>query len=157
LFVQTRIGQYGKPFKVYKFRSMRYDAEEHLPTLSDFNEASGPLFKIRDDPRRTGRWLRKLSLDEFPQLINIFRGEMSWVGPRPALPSEVEKYEPWQRQRLDAPQGLTGLPQVSGRSDLSFDEACLLDIYYIENWSLSLDLTIMMRTIPQVLSGKGAY
>ena len=104
-----------------------------------------------------GLWLRKLSLDEFPQLINIFRGEMSWVGPRPALPSEVEKYEPWQRQRLDAPQGLTGLPQVSGRSDLSFDEACLLDIYYIENWSLSLDLTIMMRTIPQVLSGKGAY
>ncbi len=159
LFIQTRIGQHGKPFKGYKFRSMQHDAEEHLPTLTDFNEASGPLFKIKDDPRRTrvGRWLRKLSLDEFPQLINIFRGEMSWVGPRPALPSEVEKYEPWQRQRLDAPQGLTGLPQVSGRSDLSFDEACLLDIYYIENWSLSLDLTIMMRTIPQVLSGKGAY
>lgn len=159
LFSQTRIGQNGKPFKVFKFRSMYQNAEEHLDHLNGMNEATGPLFKIKDDPRRTrvGRWIRKLSLDEFAQLINVLRGEMSWVGPRPGLPSEVEKYEPWQRQRLDVPQGITGLPQVSGRSDLSFDEACLLDIYYIENWSLSLDLTILLRTIPQVLSGKGAY
>ena len=159
LFSQTRIGQTGKPFKVYKFRSMYQDAEEHLPVLNGMNEATGPLFKIKDDPRRTrvGRLIRKLSLDEFAQLINVLKGEMSWVGPRPGLPSEVEKYEPWHRQRLDVSQGITGLPQVSGRSDLSFDEACLLDIYYIENWSLSLDLTILLRTIPQVLSGKGAY
>lgn len=159
LFSQTRIGQTGKPFKVYKFRSMYQNAEEHLPVLNGMNEATGPLFKIKDDPRRTrvGRLIRKLSLDEFAQLINVLKGEMSWVGPRPGLPSEVEKYEPWHRQRLDVPQGITGLPQVSGRSDLSFDEACLLDIYYIENWSLSLDLTILLRTIPQVLSGKGAY
>jgi exopolysaccharide biosynthesis polyprenyl glycosylphosphotransferase len=159
LFSQIRVGQYGKQFKVYKFRSMQHDAEQHLPNLSDYNEASGPRFKIKDDPRRTrvGIWLRKFSIDEFAQLINILKGEMSWVGPRPALPSEVEQYESWQKQRLDAPQGLTGLPQVSGRSDLSFDEVCLLDIYYIENWSLSLDVTIMLRTIPQVLSGKGAY
>jgi exopolysaccharide biosynthesis polyprenyl glycosylphosphotransferase len=159
LFSQIRVGQYGRRFIVYKFRSMRHDAEEHLPTLSDYNEATGARFKIKDDPRRTrvGKWLRKFSIDEFPQLINVLKGEMSWVGPRPALPAEVEQYEMWQRQRLDAPQGLTGLPQVSGRSDLSFDEACLLDIYYIENWSLALDVTIMLRTVPQVLSGKGAY
>jgi exopolysaccharide biosynthesis polyprenyl glycosylphosphotransferase len=159
LFSQTRVGQHSKLFKVYKFRSMYANAEDHLPNLNDLNEASGPLFKIKDDPRitRVGRLLRKLSLDEFGQLINVLKGEMSWVGPRPGLPSEVEKYEPWQRQRLEAPQGITGLPQISGRSDLSFDEVCLLDIYYIENWSLSLDLTILLRTIPQVLSGKGAY
>jgi len=159
LFRQTRVGQSGKPFTVYKFRTMRDNAEEHLASLANQNEATGPLFKIKDDPRltRLGRLFRRTSIDEFPQLINILRGEMSLVGPRPALPGEVEKYELWQRQRLEAPQGLTGLPQVSGRSDLTFDEACLLDIYYIENWSLSLDLTILLRTIPQVLSGKGAY
>lgn len=159
LFSQIRIGQDGRPFKVYKFRSMTADAEDNLPHLNGLNEASGPLFKIKDDPRRTrvGRWLRKTSLDEFPQLINVLRGEMSWVGPRPALPGEVEKYEVWQRQRLEVPQGMTGLPQISGRSDLTFDEVCLLDIYYIENWSLSLDITILLRTIPQVLFGRGAY
>jgi exopolysaccharide biosynthesis polyprenyl glycosylphosphotransferase len=159
LFTQTRVGQHGKRFQVFKFRSMEHGAEEQVPALSEKNEATGPLFKIKDDPRRTrtGRLIRRTSLDEFPQLINVLRGEMSWVGPRPGLPLEVEKYEPWQRQRLDVPQGITGLPQVSGRSDLTFDEQCLLDIYYIENWSLSLDLTILLRTIPQVLSGKGAY
>jgi exopolysaccharide biosynthesis polyprenyl glycosylphosphotransferase len=159
LFRQTRIGQGGKPFTVYKFRTMRDGAEEHLASLADQNQATGPLFKIKDDPRltRLGRLFRRTSIDEVPQLFNILRGEMSLVGPRPALPGEVEKYESWQRQRLEAPQGLTGLPQVSGRSDLTFDETCLLDIYYIENWSLSLDLTIMLRTIPQVIFGKGAY
>jgi exopolysaccharide biosynthesis polyprenyl glycosylphosphotransferase len=159
LFTQTRVGQNGRLFKVYKFRSMYHDAEDKLPAVSEMNQASGPLFKIKDDPRRTrvGRFLRRTSLDEWPQLINVLKGEMSWVGPRPALPSEVEKYAGWQLQRLDVPQGITGLPQVSGRSDLSFEEACLLDIYYIENWSLSLDVTILLRTVPRVLSGQGAY
>ncbi|MEK7278330.1 MAG: sugar transferase [Chloroflexota bacterium] len=158
-FRQMRAGQHGRLFSVIKFRSMQKGAEEQLPALAELNEASGPLFKIKDDPRRTrvGRLLRRMSVDELPQLINVLRGEMSIVGPRPALPIEVEKYETWQRQRLEAPQGITGLPQVSGRSDLTFDEICLLDIYYIENWSPTLDVTIMLRTIPQVLFGSGAY
>ncbi|MBM4422914.1 MAG: sugar transferase [Chloroflexi bacterium] len=158
-FRQRRIGQHRKPFEVIKFRSMKQGAEEALAEVSDMNEASGPLFKIKNDPRRTrvGRFIRRTSIDELPQFINVLRGEMSLVGPRPALPSEVEKYEAWQRERLSAPQGITGLPQISGRSDLTFDEMCLLDIYYIENWSLSLDLTIILRTIPHVLFGNGAY
>lgn len=158
-FRQTRVGQDGRRFEVLKFRSMKQGAEEEQAALSEMNEATGPLFKIKGDPRRTrvGRFIRRTSIDELPQFINVLRGEMSIVGPRPALPHEVEKYEPWQRQRLDVPQGITGLPQVSGRSDLTFDEMCLLDIYYIENWSLSLDLTIMLRTIPQLLFGNGAY
>nr|MBI2903784.1 sugar transferase [Chloroflexota bacterium] len=158
-FRQTRVGQRGKLFEVIKFRSMLQGAEEQQPALADLNQASGPLFKIKDDPRRTrvGRVIRRLSIDELPQLFNVLRGDMSIVGPRPGLPVEVEKYEPWQAQRLDMPQGITGLPQVSGRSDLTFDEICLLDVYYIENWSPALDLTIMLRTIPQVLFGSGAY
>ncbi|MEK7787092.1 MAG: sugar transferase, partial [Chloroflexota bacterium] len=158
-FRQKRVGQHGKPFEVFKFRSMTQNAEEEMAALAERNEATGPLFKIKDDPRRTrlGRFLRRTSIDELPQLFNVLRGEMSIVGPRPALPEEVEKYEPWQRQRLEVPQGITGLPQVSGRSDLTFDEMCLLDVYYIENWSLALDVTIMLRTIPQVLFGNGAY
>ncbi len=158
-FKQTRIGQGGRPFQVIKFRSMKQDAEEELARLARRNEASGPLFKIKDDPRRTrvGRFIRRTSIDELPQFFNVLRGEMSIVGPRPALPEEVEKYEAWQCQRLEVPQGITGLPQISGRSDLTFDEICLLDIYYIENWSLALDITIMLRTIPQVLTGSGAY
>jgi lipopolysaccharide/colanic/teichoic acid biosynthesis glycosyltransferase len=101
--------------------------------------------------------LRRTSLDELPQIINVVRGEMSLVGPRPNIPAEVEQYRPWQRQRLEVPPGLTGLWQVSGRSDLSFDEMCLLDIYYIENWSLKLDMMILARTVPRVLGGAGAY
>jgi len=158
-FKQRRIGQHGRPFEVIKFRSMKQGAEEEQAGLAERNEATGPLFKIRDDPRltRLGHFLRRTSIDELPQLFNVLRGEMSIVGPRPARPEEVEKYEAWQCQRLEVPQGITGLPQVSGRSDLNFDESCLLDIYYIENWSLALDLTIMLRTIPQVLFGNGAY
>jgi len=158
-FSQTRIGQHGKPFKIVKFRSMKVGAEEEREALKDQNEASGPLFKIKDDPRRTriGKWIRRTSMDELPQLLNVLRGEMSVIGPRPALPEEVEKYEAWQKQRLEVLPGISGLPQISGRSDLTFDEMCLLDIYYIENWSLSLDLTIMARTIPHVLLGRGAY
>ncbi|MBI3760445.1 MAG: sugar transferase [Chloroflexi bacterium] len=159
LFRQKRIGMGGKPFSITKFRSMKAGAEEAQAALAAHNEATAPLFKIRDDPRltRLGGFLRKSSLDELPQLINVLRGEMSLVGPRPNLPSEVEQYQPWQVQRLEVPPGITGLWQVSGRSDLSFDEMCLLDIYYIENWSLKLDLMILLRTVPRVLWGNGAY
>jgi exopolysaccharide biosynthesis polyprenyl glycosylphosphotransferase len=159
LFKQKRVGQGGGLFCIYKFRSMRVGAEEQQAYLRSQNQASGPLFKMRDDPRltRVGRFLRRLSLDELPQLWNVLRGEMSVVGPRPGLPQEVAQYQPWHRQRLEVPPGITGLWQVSGRSDLTFDEMCLLDIYYIENWSLGLDLIIMLRTVPRVLFGSGAY
>ncbi len=159
VFTQRRVGEGGRPFDILKFRSMLQGAEEQQAQLQDLNQASGPLFKIKSDPRltRMGRLLRRLSLDELPQFINVLRGEMSVVGPRPGLPSEVAQYEAWQRQRLEVPPGITGLWQVSGRSDLSFDEMCLLDVYYIENWSLGLDLTIMLRTIPRVLFAEGAY
>jgi exopolysaccharide biosynthesis polyprenyl glycosylphosphotransferase len=159
IFKQTRIGQRGRPFTFYKFRSMRQGAEEEQAQLLDRNEASGPLFKIKDDPRltRVGRFIRRSSLDELPQFFNVLRGEMSLVGPRPGPPHEVAQYLPWHRQRLHIPPGITGLWQVSGRSDLTFDEMCLLDIYYIENWSLGLDFTILLRTIPRVILGDGAY
>ncbi len=159
LFRQQRIGMNGQPFDIYKFRSMRRGAEEEQAALAGQNEASGPLFKMRRDPRQTrvGAFLRRSSLDELPQIINVLRGEMSLVGPRPNIPAEVEQYGAWHRQRLQVPPGLTGLWQVSGRSDLSFDEMCLLDIYYIENWSLKMDLMILLRTVPRVLGGSGAY
>lgn len=159
IFRQTRVGLRGRRFEMYKFRSMHVGAEEQQDMLADLNEADGPIFKIRDDPRltRVGRILRRLSLDELPQLVNVLRGEMSLVGPRPPVPAEVEKYQEWHKKRLEAPPGMTGLWQVSGRSRLSFDEMVLLDIYYIENWSLWLDFKILMRTIPKVLLGEGAY
>ena len=155
----ARVGPDGKLFTMYKFRSMIVGAEEQKDSLREFNEADGPIFKIKDDPRltRVGRWLRKTSLDEFPQLYNVFLGQMSLVGPRPPLPEEVAEYRPWQRQRLTIIGGITGLWQVSGRSDLTFDELCLLDIYYIENWSLALDIRILLQTIPHALFGRGAY
>lgn len=158
-FKQRRVGENGEVFDVYKFRTMIQDAEARRAELELFNEASGPLFKIKEDPRvtRVGRWLRRFSIDELPQIINVLRGEMSLVGPRPGLPEEVEQYEHWQRQRLEAPPGITGLWQVSGRSDVAFEEMCLMDIYYIENWSLGLDLQILVRTVPRVLIGSGAY
>lgn len=156
---QTRVGRYGKPFAFYKFRSMCQDADEKLKELIAQNEASGPVFKIRKDPRRTrvGRLIRRLSIDELPQLFNILRGDMSLVGPRPPFPWEVDQYEDWHRKRLEVPQGLTGLSQVSGRSDLPFDETALLDLWYIDNWSLTLDIKILLRTVPAVLLGRGAY
>ncbi len=159
LFKQVRVGKGGREFVCWKFRSMRQGAEEERDRLLDLNERDGPLFKIRDDPRatRVGRFLRRISLDELPQLYNVFRGEMSLVGPRSPLPSEVAQYQEWHKQRLEAPQGITGLAQVSGRSDLSFDETCLLDIFYIENYSPVLDLRILIKTIPSVLSRQGAY
>lgn len=159
VFRQTRVGMHGQPFECHKFRSMRRGAEQEVETLRDLNQASGPLFKIKDDPRRTrvGRILRRTSLDELPQLINVLRGEMSLIGPRPPLPGEVERYQDWHKQRLTTRPGMTGLWQVSGRSDLSFDEMVLLDIHYIENWSLMLDMKILLRTLPKMLSGDGAY
>jgi exopolysaccharide biosynthesis polyprenyl glycosylphosphotransferase len=159
LFWQERIGMKGKPFKMVKFRSMVVDAEDQKAALEMMNEASGPIFKIKNDPRltRVGRIIRRLSLDELPQLYNVLRGEMSLVGPRPPLVEEVAQYQPWHMQRLEVKGGITGLWQVSGRSDLTFDEQCLLDIYYIENWSLALDLRLMLQTIPYSLFGRGAY
>jgi exopolysaccharide biosynthesis polyprenyl glycosylphosphotransferase len=159
LFKQVRIGRDGRPFFFYKFRSMRPDAEELKEQLRALNEASGPIFKMKNDPRvtRVGRFLRRTSLDELPQVFNILRGDMSWVGPRPPVPSEVEAYTDWHRRRLEITPGLTGLWQVSGRSDLSFDEMVKLDLYYAENWSLLFDLKIILLTIPAVLSARGAY
>jgi exopolysaccharide biosynthesis polyprenyl glycosylphosphotransferase len=153
-FKQTRLGRGGKPFACYKFRSMTYEAEKELAHLATLNEAKGPIFKIKEDPRRTrlGKILRRFSLDELPQLFNVFRGDMSLVGPRPPVPSEVEEYQDWHHDRLNIPAGMTGLWQVMGRSDLSFDEMVML-----ENWSLWLDFKIMLRTIPTVLFARGAY
>jgi exopolysaccharide biosynthesis polyprenyl glycosylphosphotransferase len=158
-FSQERVGRNGRRFQMLKFRSMSHDAEAKKEELLALNEATGPIFKIRNDPRltRSGRFLRRFSLDELPQLINVLRGEMSLVGPRPPLPEEVINYQPWHHQRLEVKGGMTGLWQVSGRSDLTFDEQCLLDIYYIENWSLALDFRILLQTIPYTLFGEGAY
>lgn len=159
IYSQTRVGKNGKPFRCHKFRSMVDGAHDLRHTVANLNEASGPLFKVRDDPRQTrvGRFLRRFSLDELPQLYNVLRGEMSLIGPRPNLPAEVEEYQEWHKKRLAASPGMTGLWQVSGRSELTFDEMVLLDIYYVENWSLALDLGIFLRSIPAVLRGKGAY
>ncbi len=159
IFKQERVGKEGKLFGIYKFRSMVKDAEAQKSALEDMNEADGPLFKIKDDPRRTrvGRLIRKLSLDELPQLYNVLRGDMSLVGPRPNIPAEVEQYQQWHKRRLDVVPGITGLWAISGRSELTFDEMILLDIYYIENWSPALDLKIMLQTIPRVIMGAGAY
>ena len=159
LFRQRRVGKGGREFVCLKFRSMGQDAEQRLQELLDRNEADGPLFKIREDPRltRVGKWLRRTSIDELPQIFNILRGEMSWVGPRPPTPSEVARYSDWHHKRLDVTPGLTGLWQVSGRSDLTFDEMVKLDLYYAENWSLNVDTMIILRTVPAVLRRKGAY
>ncbi|HEV7666514.1 MAG TPA: sugar transferase [Chloroflexota bacterium] len=159
LFGQVRVGRGGTHFLMRKFRSMRPGADEQLATLLEYNEAEGPIFKMRDDPRRTriGTFMRRWSIDELPQLWNVVRGDMSLVGPRPATPREVALYEDWQLHRLETLPGITGLWQVSGRSELGFSEQVLMDIMYIENWSLGLDLRILLRTVPAVLSGKGAF
>lgn len=156
---QERIGREGRPFMIYKFRTMVAGADQMLESLRDSNEASGPLFKVRDDPRitRVGRALRRWSLDELPQLLNVLRGEMSLVGPRPPLPREVDTYAEWHFDRLAVRPGMSGLWQVSGRSDLPFDEAVNLDLFYVENWSIGYDLFILLKTLPAVLARKGAY
>ena len=159
LFRQERVGRGGGTFRVWKFRSMYVDAAERRAGLELLNESDGPLFKMRNDPRTTpvGRFLRKYSLDELPQLCNVLRGHMSLVGPRPPLESEVRKYGGHARRRLMVKPGITGLWQVSGRSDLSWDETVRLDLSYVENWSLALDITVLFRTVATVLRGKGAY
>lgn len=159
LFEQTRCGLNGRRFTLYKFRSMYMGTEEKKKELDSLNELDGPVFKIRRDPRVTpvGRVLRRLSLDELPQLWNVLKGDMSIVGPRPPLPDEVARYERWQRRRLSMKPGLTCIWQVSGRNAIRFHDWMKLDLLYIDNWSLWLDLKILFRTIPAVLSGRGAY
>ncbi|WP_306844043.1 sugar transferase [Paenarthrobacter nicotinovorans] len=159
LFRQARVGMEGAQFQMLKFRSMVVDAEAQLATLQSQNEGQGLLFKIRKDPRvtRVGGFLRKYSLDELPQLFNILAGSMSMVGPRPPLPREVEAYEHHVRRRLLVKPGLTGLWQVSGRSNLSWQDSVRLDLYYVENWSLAGDLVILLRTVRAVFHSTGAY
>lgn len=158
-FTQVRVGRGGRPFRCYKFRSMVDHAEELKKDLAALNEATGPAFKIRQDPRITaiGSFLRRSSLDEMPQLFNVLLGQMSIVGPRPQIPTEVELYEPWHRRRLEVKPGVTCLWQISGRSQVGFDEWMRLDLEYIRRRSLRLDLDILLRTLPAVMARKGAY
>ncbi|MGC4114795.1 MAG: sugar transferase [Myxococcales bacterium] len=157
-FRQLRVGQHGRPFHMLKFRSMVQNAEALQAALRHRNEQSGPVFKIQNDPRvtRIGRFLRKHSLDELPQFINVLWGEMSVVGPRPPVPGEVAKYEPWQRRRLSVRPGLTCLWQVSGRNGIGFRQWMYLDLRYIDHWSLRKDLALVLKTVPVVLHGQGA-
>jgi len=157
-FRQERVGINGRLFTLYKFRSMSKDAQAKLAEVKHLNEMDGPVFKVKDDPRITslGRFLRKMSIDELPQLFNVFMGHMSLVGPRPPIPGEVEVYELWQRRRLSMRPGITCLWQVSGRSNIDFAKWMVLDLRYIDNWSLWLDFKILMRTVPVVLFGIGA-
>ena len=158
-FSQVRVGKNARRFRIYKFRSMYQDAEQRLKDLEQQNEMSGLMFKMKDDPRitRVGRFLRKTSLDEFPQFWNVLKGDMSLVGTRPPTESEFEQYNEHYRRRLSMTPGLTGMWQVSGRSDIEdFDEVVKLDLEYIDNWSLSLDFKILLQTVGVVLLGRGA-
>ena len=154
-----RVGRGGRKFSFLKLRSMRVGAEELRGLLLHLNQAEGPAFKLHNDPRvtRVGRWLRKLSLDELPQLFHVLQGHMSLVGPRPPFPEEVERYEPWMLRRLSVRPGLTCLWQIRGRSDLPFEEWMRLDIQYVDRLSFGLDLRILVLTVPAVLSARGAY
>lgn len=138
---------------------MFIDADKRLAELRKYNEADGPIFKIKKDPRITtvGRFIRRFSIDELPQIINVLRGELSLVGPRPPLQQEVKQYGEWEMKRMNVKQGITGLWQISGRSELSFEEMARLDLYYIQNWSIEMDIKIILKTIPTVLFGRGAY
>lgn len=158
-FRQERVGKDGKRFMMLKFRSMEAGAHSKQRRMNHLNQATGPLFKIREDPRltRMGIWLRKFSLDELPQLFNVLSGKMSLVGPRPPLPEEVKRYSGWHKRRLAAVPGITGLWQVLGRSDLTFEEMVKLDYLYLRNYSLRLDLKILAQTVPAVMSRRGAY
>ena len=159
LFTQVRVGRDGRAFRIYKFRTMVVDAEQRRMQMLAGNDSDGVLFKMRRDPRVTpvGAHLRRWSIDELPQLFNVFLGHMSLVGPRPALPEEAEKYAEHVRRRLVVKPGLTGLWQISGRSDLSWEESVRLDLRYVENWSFALDLQIMWKTISALVRGSGAY
>jgi lipopolysaccharide/colanic/teichoic acid biosynthesis glycosyltransferase len=159
LYVQVRVGKGGRPFRMLKFRSMRRQAHDDRDNMIHLNEVSGPVFKIREDPRltRVGRLMRKLSIDELPQLMNVIAGQMSLVGPRPPLPEEYETYGPRERRRLSVRPGLTCIWQVSGRSDVDFESWVDMDLEYIDTWSFGQDLKLLLLTIPAVLSGRGAY
>ncbi|CAA7599621.1 Bacterial sugar transferase [Acididesulfobacillus acetoxydans] len=160
LFRQTRIGREGEPYTIYKFRTMIVDAERLMrPALEQVRELEGFVFQQKDDPRitRSGRLLRKTSLDELPQLLNILKGDMSLVGPRPEVPEIVRLYTPEQRLRLKVPPGVTGLAQVNGRSELTLGETMTYDLEYVRRWSLGLDLKILLKTVSVVFSGRGAY
>jgi exopolysaccharide biosynthesis polyprenyl glycosylphosphotransferase len=159
-FRQERIGLNKRRFKLFKFRTMLAGADRQQPLLEHLNEAAGPVFKIRNDPRITGvgKFLRRFSVDELPQLLNVLKGEMSLVGPRPLPVRDIERIEvQWHKRRLSMQPGVTGLWQVSGRSDVSFDHWVRMDLEYIDKWSLALDLKILLKTIPAVLRGSGAY
>ncbi|MEY2468945.1 MAG: hypothetical protein QOF21_1643 [Actinomycetota bacterium] len=159
LYKQTRVGKDGRHFTLWKFRTMYKDADQRLAEVAHLNDHDGGLFKIRNDPRRTriGRWLRRFSIDELPQIVHVVTGRMSIVGPRPPLPTEVERYDEHTSRRLLVKPGLTGLWQVSGRADLNWDESVRLDLYYVENWSPALDAVILWKTISAVVRGRGAY
>jgi lipopolysaccharide/colanic/teichoic acid biosynthesis glycosyltransferase len=159
LYADERVGLGEHPFRMLKFRTMVADAEQQQAVLERENEASGALFKIRNDPRVTsvGRVLRRLSLDEVPNVLNVLRGEMSLVGPRPLPLRDYQRLEPWHRRRYNVLPGITGLWQVSGRSDLSFDDLVRLDFYYLEHWSIWLDISILLKTPAAVISQRGAY
>lgn len=158
-YKQKRFTKDCREFYMYKFRTMFADADKRLEELKQYNEADGPIFKIKNDPRitRVGRLLRKFSIDELPQIINVLKGELSLVGPRPPIPEEVAQYEDWVKKRLKVKQGVTGLWQISGRSELNFEEMARLDLYYIQNWSIGMDLSIILKTIPAIVFSKGAY
>jgi len=158
LFKQSRVGRDSEPFAILKLRSMVQDAEAQLIDLAHANEADGPLFKIKDDPRitRVGRLIRRTSIDEIPQLWNVLKGEMSLVGPRPALRHETEAWDPLLTQRLRVKPGLTGMWQVNGRSESSFEDYTRLDLYYVDNWSLLTDIAILAKTVPVVMTSRGA-
>jgi len=170
-FVQERLGKDGRPFSFYKFRTMGHNSDDviHRQFAAMFingdnkgchaNNGNQRIYKLKEDPRvtRIGNWLRRTSLDELPQIFNILRGDMSLVGPRPPIAYEIEHYQPWHMERLKVTPGLTGLWQVSGRSRVPFEEMVRLDVHYINNWSLWLDLSILMRTLPVVLQGTGGY
>jgi lipopolysaccharide/colanic/teichoic acid biosynthesis glycosyltransferase len=158
-FKQARVGKGGRIFNFYKFRSMYQDAEAQKRAVEALNEQEGPVFKVRTDPRITsvGKFLRRSSMDEVPQILNVFRGEMSIVGPRPPLPSEVAQYQSWQRMRLEVLPGITCLWQISGRSHIGFDEWMRLDMEYLMSRSIRTDLSIFFKTVPAVIARKGAY
>ena len=159
LFSQRRVGLNGKEFEIYKFRSMVEDAEELKKLLKDKNEMSGPMFKIKEDPRVTkvGKFIRKTSIDELPQLLNVLKGEMSLVGPRPSLPSEVKNFEPWMLKRLEVKPGLTCYWQVSGRNNISFNEWMELDIKYVNEGNILLDIRLIFKTIFLLFGDNNAY
>ncbi|MFF3314764.1 sugar transferase [Streptomyces sp. NPDC003035] len=158
-YLQKRVGRGGKPFRMLKFRSMCRDAERQRAAYLDQNERAGPVFKMRHDPRVTpvGRVLRRWSIDELPQMLNVMHGEMSLVGPRPPLPEECEHYGPRERQRLLVKPGITCIWQVSGRSDVAFAEQVRMDLDYIAEWDLAMDIKLLVRTVPAVLKHRGAY